>query len=250
MTTKPVAIQLYTLRERLAADFDGTLARIAGIGYAGVEPFGVPADLDAQAARIHALGLAVPSVHIPPPADAASREAALRIAAAYDTRRIVCSIMPEGFASPAKIARTRDALNAMGRFAADNGLTLAYHNHWWEFEPVEGQIPFDVMRRELDPSIIFEVDIYWAQVGRRDPAALLADLGERAPLLHVKDGPADGPQSAMVALGGGAVDIRGAVAAGAADWLIVELDKCDGDMLEAVECSYAYLVDEGLGHGR
>jgi sugar phosphate isomerase/epimerase len=250
MTAKPVALQLYTLRARLAAEFDGTLDRIAAIGYAGVEPFGVPADLDSQAARIHSLGLAVPSAHIPPPQDAASREAALRIAAAYHTRYIVCSIMPEGFASPGEIARTCDALNAMGQFAADNGLTLGYHNHWWEFEPVAGQVPFAVLRRELDPSIIFEVDIYWAQVGGRDPAALLADLGPRAPLIHVKDGPADTPQSAMVALGDGAIDVPGAVNAGAADWLIIELDKCDGDMLEAVERSFTYLTDKGLGHGR
>jgi sugar phosphate isomerase/epimerase len=247
--TKPIALQLYTLRARLAADFDGTLGRIAAIGYAGVEPFGVPADLDSQASRIHALGLAVPSVHIPPPVDATSQATALRIAAAYDTRHIVCSIMPEGFAMPYGIARTCDTLNGMAHFAADNGLTLGYHNHWWEFEPVAGQIPFDTLRRELDPSIIFEVDIYWAQVGGQDPATLLADLGERAPLLHVKDGPADTPQSAMVALGDGSVDVPGAVAAGAAGWLIVELDKCDGDMLAAVERSYDYLVEEGLGHG-
>jgi sugar phosphate isomerase/epimerase len=248
--TKPIALQLYTVRERLAADYGGALARVTDIGYAGVEPFGVPADLDTAAARIHALGLDVPSVHIPPPQDAAAQETALRIAAAYDTRRIVCGMSPDGFASPDAIARTCDALNAMGRFAAENGLALGYHNHWWEFGPVDGQIPFDVMRRELDPSIIFEVDIYWAQVGGQDPVALIADLGDRAPLLHVKDGPADNTGSAMVALGGGAVDVPGAVAAGAADWLIVELAKCDGDMLEAVERSYHYLVDEELGHGR
>lgn len=248
--SKPTALQLYTVRALLADDYDGTLRRIAEFGYAGVEPFGTPADLDAQAARIHALELAVPSVHIPPPADAAAQETALRITAAYDTQRIVCSIMPEGFAMPYAVARTCDTLNAMGQFAADHGLTLGYHNHWWEFEPVGGQVPFDVMRRELDPSIIFEVDIYWAQVGGRDPAALLADLGGRAPLLHVKDGPADGPESAMVALGDGVVDVPEAVAAGAADWLIVELDQCDTDMLAAVERSFAYLTSEGLGHGR
>jgi len=54
----------------------------------------------------------------------------------------------------------------------------------------------------------------------------------------------------MVALGDGAIDVPGALAAGAADWLIVELDKCDGDMLEAVERSFTYLTDKGLGHGR
>jgi sugar phosphate isomerase/epimerase len=103
----------------------------------------------------------------------------------------------------------------------------------------------------LDPQTVAEVDIYWAEVGGVDPAALVAELGARAALLHVKDGPADDPRSGMVAVGDGVIDIAGVIgAAPAARWHIVELDRCDGDMAEAVQRSCEYLVREGLSTGR
>ncbi|MGD8857238.1 MAG: sugar phosphate isomerase/epimerase, partial [Chloroflexota bacterium] len=70
---------------------------------------------------------------------------------------------------------------------------------------------------------------------------------------HIKDGPAGPDTSAdMVAVGDGNVDYPPIIAAadGSAEWLIVELDRCAGDMMTAVERSYRYLVGEGLGHGR
>ena len=75
-------------------------------------------------------------------------------------------------------------------------------------------------------------------------------LGSRAPLLHVKDGPCQ-IEAPMTALGEGVVDIPGVVAAGAesTDWLIVELDRCATDMLEAVRKSYQYLIEKGLAPG-
>ena len=80
-------------------------------------------------------------------------------------------------------------------------------------------------------------------------AALLTELGARAPLLHVKDGPAKQGEP-MVAVGSGSLDIQGIVRAGSAEWLIVELDECATDMFEAVEASIRYLEDSGLGVGR
>ena len=80
---------------------------------------------------------------------------------------------------------------------------------------------------------------------------VVADLGSRARLLHMKDGPADEPKSAMTAAGAGAVDLAGiAAAADHAAWHIVELDRCETDMFDAVEESYRYLVGEGISKGR
>jgi sugar phosphate isomerase/epimerase len=78
-------------------------------------------------------------------------------------------------------------------------------------------------------------------------------FGQRAPLLHVKDGPAGPDTDAdMVAVGDGQVDYPAIIAAaeGTAEWLIVELDRCATDMMTAVERSYHYLVGEGLAHGK
>jgi len=251
MNPRPLAVQLYTVRELLAQDYASTLRQIADIGYAGVEPFGDPANLRDQAALIADLELAVPSAHVSFPSTDEARKAALRSADAYGTKRIVASVMPDGWATPDEIDRTIDAINRASAFAQENGLEFAYHNHWWEYESVEGILPYKLLLDRADPALRFEIDIYWVQTGGADPARVIAEHGERVPLLHVKDGPADSGQSDMVAVGAGVVDIRAAVEAAAhADWLIVELDRCATDMMTAVAESYAYLTGEGLAHGR
>jgi sugar phosphate isomerase/epimerase len=108
----------------------------------------------------------------------------------------------------------------------------------------------DMMLEDLDPDVFLEVDVYWVQTARQDPVQVIRRLGSRAPLLHIKDGPCQ-IEEPMTALGEGVVDIPGVVAAGAAstEWLIVELDRCATDMLEAVRKSYQYLVGKGLARG-
>jgi sugar phosphate isomerase/epimerase len=84
-----------------------------------------------------------------------------------------------------------------------------------------------------------------------DPAEVVRGLGARAPLLHLKDGPADSRTSDMTALGTGAMDLAAIVDAGKphTEWLIVELDRCATDMMEAVVESYQYLTKAGLARG-
>jgi len=247
----PIGLQLYTLREALAEDFNRVIERVAAIGYAGIEPFGTPDNPDKLAAQYHALGLQISSAHLPL-LEGDNIAKTLAIAEAFGLERIVSMLFPDDFKTLDDVKRTCDRVNAAGRVAAEHGLTLAYHNHWWEFEPVEGQSPFPMMLQMLDPAIVFEVDVYWVQVAGFDPVEVVRDLGHRAPLLHIKDGPAETPPQSMVAVGEGAVDIPGVVQAGAGstEWLIVELDRCATDMMEAVEKSFNYLAGEGFGRGR
>jgi len=96
-----------------------------------------------------------------------------------------------------------------------------------------------------------DFDLQSFQTFLGSPEQLVTDLGSRVGLLHVKDGPADEPPSSMVAVGDGAVDVPGVLAASpSAQWHIVELDRCDTDMFDAVERSYDYLVGHGLSRGR
>ena len=129
-------------------------------------------------------------------------------------------------------------------------MKLGYHNHWFEFVQVDGRSAFDLFLEALDPRIVLEIDIYWAQTGGVDPAALVKELGPRVPLLHVKDGPCT-EADAMVAVGDGRVDVPGVLGANdAVEWHIVELDRCDTDMWGAVERSYEYLTGNGLSEGK
>jgi sugar phosphate isomerase/epimerase len=246
----PIAIQLYSVREQLQRDFDGVVRRIADMGYAGVEPFGVPDNLAEAAALYKTLGLAVPSAHVPMPVgeDAAK---VLRIAEAYGLERIISGRGPDSFETLDGVKRACDEFNQAAAFAAENGLTFGMHNHWWEFLQIDGRYVYHIIQELIDPAIFFQIDVYWVQVAGVDPAGVVAEIGARAPMLHIKDSPAV-KEEPMTAVGDGAVDIPGVVAAGAGntEWLVVEIDRCATDMVEAVAKSYDYLVKEGLGHGR
>ncbi len=102
------------------------------------------------------------------------------------------------------------------------------------------------------PDVFSQLDVFWAAHAGADPVKITQQNRSRLPYLHLKDGPAKKGWP-MTAVGKGELNIPAIV--GAADpnvleWLVVELDACDTDMIEAVRDSYNYLVSTGLGHGR
>lgn len=250
--TTPIALQLYSLREVHAEPFPALMKRVAGMGYAGVEPtFNLPGITLAEAASLFRdLGLEVPSAHVPLPIGE-DRNRVLDFMAALDCQWLVSGKGPDSFETMSLIRQTCDLFNQAHAAAAEHGLVFGIHNHWWEFQKVEGRYVYHVMLEHLDPAIVFQVDTYWVQTAGLDPAQVVKELGSRAQLLHMKDGPAirDKPQ---VAVGQGVLDVPAIVRAseGAAEWLVVEMDHCATDMLEAVEASLRFLVGEGLARGR
>jgi sugar phosphate isomerase/epimerase len=251
--TKPIALQLYTVREQMAHDFAGTIRRIAAVGYAGVETAGFPEGTNPAAAKrlFDELALVVCAAHAPLPLGDQKQEALDRVMTLGCTRLVCAWLPPEEYKSVDSIRRVCDRLNEAAVVAAEHGLSLVVHNHWFEFEPVENTRPYKLWLQYLHPAIEIELDTYWAQVGGVNPVAALAELGSRATLLHVKDGPADTPKSDMTAVGQGTLDYEAIIPAGqSVEWLIVELDRCATDMLTAVQDSYTYLIDKGLAHGK
>jgi sugar phosphate isomerase/epimerase len=248
----PVALQLYSLRELLNTGYAVGIRKVAEIGFAGVETAGFPGTTPQAAAQLfQELGLTVCSAHSPLPLGDKQAEV-LDTMAALGCTRLICAWRPqELFASLDGIRRVCDELNEANVVALANGLTLSYHNHWAECTLVNGRLAYEVMLDQLAPDILFEVDTYWAKTAGVDPARMVRQLGNRAPLLHIKDGPCvmDAP---MTAVGDGVVDVPGIVAAGAGatEWLIVEIDRCATDMLEAVAKSYRFMVGKGLAHGK
>ncbi len=244
--TPNIALQLYTVREALAQDFEATIRQVASLGYPAVETAGFPGTTPRDAARLfRSLGLTVSSVHVPLPLGEKLTEA-LDLIETLEVPRAVCAwFPPERFASVEAIRAAAADLNQAAEVFARHDVAFHYHNHWFELWPVEGRPGLLHLLDHLDPTVLLEIDIYWVQTGGGDPASLLASLGPRAPLLHVKDGPAV-VEAPMTALGEGVIDIPAALAASSADWLIVELDRCATDMFEAVSKSYRYL--SGLAH--
>ncbi|NWG15933.1 MAG: sugar phosphate isomerase/epimerase [Chloroflexi bacterium] len=248
----PLALQLYTLRDSLAVDFAGGIRRVAEAGYLGVETAGFKGTTVQEAVRLfQEHGLEVVSAHSALPLDDQKNEV-LDTMAALGCKRLVCPwLPPEEFVSRDSIRRACDRLNQADAVARENSLTLLYHNHWFEPAPVDGTPAYQIMIEYLEPTVLFEIDTYWVKVGGLDPAAVVRELGSRAPLLHIKDGPAVDKDQPMVAVGAGALDWPSVIEAAVhADWLIVELDRCATDMWEAVVQSYHYLTGKGYARGR
>jgi sugar phosphate isomerase/epimerase len=249
--TIPIALQLYTIRDLLAQDYEGTIRKIADMGYIGVETANMFGGPPAVATKLFSeLGLTVTSAHSLLPLGDQKQEIIDTMGALNCKRLLLPWQPPELFQSVDGIKRVCDSLNEASAVAKANGFQVGYHNHWFEYEQMEDRIPADVMLEYLDPDVFLEVDVYWVQTAGQNPVEVVRRLGSRAPLLHIKDGPCQ-IEAPMTALGEGIVDIPSVVAAGAgsAEWLIVELDQCATDMMEAVSKSYQYLIGKGLAHG-
>jgi sugar phosphate isomerase/epimerase len=247
MTANPPAVQLYSVREQLAAGSRlDVLRSLAGFGYGAVEPYDVATDPEGLRDDLAEAGLAACSVH----AYALGEDAPTYLAGARTIGAgtvIVPSADPERFADADSIGALARELSEGAVRAADYGLRFGYHNHWFELESViSGKTGLEILADALDENVILEVDTYWVAVGGQDVPRLLARLGDRVRYLHVKDGPVtrDDP---MTAVGQGRMPVADILAAAPqAEWHVVELDRCATDMLTAVRESLEWLATQGL----
>lgn len=248
----PIGIQLYTLRAQIAEDFEPVVRRVAEIGYAGVEFGGTYGESPAAARKLcDELGLQIASMHTPTPM-MENLTLAIDTAGVLGVKRAVCAwLPPERFATIDTIRAACDELNTANQIFRGNNLELHYHNHWAECNLLDDKYVYQHMLDMLEPTVGFEVDTYWAKTAGVDPVAMLTEIGKRAPLVHIKDGPAKMDED-MTAVGDGTLDWTAISQAtqGTADWWLVELDRCATDMMQAVEKSYQYITERGFAHGR
>lgn len=239
----PIALQLYSVRDDFAADLEGTIARVAGLGYDGVEPFGLtPATAGRTRRACDAHGLKIVSVHAAAPVGDRADEV-LAIADALGCPSVVAGAGLHECQTLAGVQRCCERFAGAHETLRGHGLRLGLHNHWWEYEPVEGVYPYRLLLERLPSEVFFEVDVYWVQTAAIDPIEVLREMTGRARLLHVKDGPAL-VGAPMVPAGQGTLDIAGIVGANAAnsEALIVEFDECDTPIWEAVAASREYVA--------
>lgn len=186
----PLGLQLYTVRDLMAEDVPATLALVAGIGYREVEFAGYfdvpPADLLRMLADA---GLSAPSAHIGYQQLAAGADAVIEHAAAVGHDFVVLPAVPEDRrGSLDDYRRHAENFNRWAEAAAAAGLKFGYHNHSYEFEKVEGEIPYDLLLAETDPDrVLMELDLAWARGGNADALAYFEAWPGRFPLCHIKD---------------------------------------------------------------
>jgi sugar phosphate isomerase/epimerase len=242
--SNPVALQLWTIRDAMSSDPDRALRRVKEAGFSAVElaplPPGLTPERIAECLARH--GLAVVSIHgdLPTPSNIGPWE---RLALACRCAKIIWHGWPRDprFDSLAGVRDLASACNEAGALARDHGLEFGMHNHWWEFEPVEGVLPIRRLHESLHPDVFWQLDIYWARTAGVEPSEVIRELIPRIRSLHLKDGPAVHGEP-MTALGRGAVDLPRILRAltTPADW-VIELDECATDPLDAAREGLAYL---------
>lgn len=235
-----IALQLYTLRDLTKSDYEGVVRKVAAMGYAGVETAGFDGTTVPAAVKLFKeLGLTVVGAHSPFPIGDQKNEI-LDISAAFGCKYMVCPhIGPKDTENMDALKNLCGRINEACANAKERGMALAVHNHWWEYHLLDGKLAADWMVEMVDPSVLFELDTYWIKVAGVDPAERVRQIGKRAPLIHIKDGPGI-REAAQTAIGAGVMDFAPILKAGGAntEWWIMEADRVDGDALEAVRQSF------------
>jgi sugar phosphate isomerase/epimerase len=211
-----VGIQLYTVRDLMKQDFEGTLAHVAQIGYREVEFAGY---FDHTPEQVRAIlgknGLESPSCHVGYDNTADDKwHATLETVKAVGHQYVVCAWIPEESRKTADDwKRTCDRFNKAGLAAQAAGVQFAYHNHSFEFEPLaDKSLPYDLLLAGTDPKLVqLEVDLFWITFGGADPVAYFMKYPGRYPMVHVKDmktkpTPDAKPEQVMADVGQGSIN--------------------------------------------
>jgi sugar phosphate isomerase/epimerase len=249
MAKLPFALQLYSVRDALAADFEGTLARVKEIGYDHVEL----ADLagrspESYLAALEAAGLQVVSCHVPYETCQESLDQAVAQCQVLGVSwAVIPWLDPEANRSVEDWSARAQEMAAFGQAFREAGLTLCYHNHHVELEAVGDTTPFDVLFSTASAADLkIELDVGWAHYGGADTLALMHAHAGRIPLLHVKDVKQryEGEEPVTTELGNGATPFGPLLKAAGevgVEWLIVEQDESARDALESARMNAAYM---------
>jgi sugar phosphate isomerase/epimerase len=241
---KSYGAQLYTIRLALEQDFEGSLCRIAKIGYREVEFAGLyghdPSDVRALLDRYQ---LDAVATHVDWRQLRDDPEMAIRDAKSLGAKYLVLAWLPSEERQTIEQWRWWVAqLNKVGKTAAAEDVVLLYHAHDFEYRAIGGVRPIDLLLEQLDPRFVnFEMDVYWTIKGGGDPIALLRQYPGRFPLAHLKD--MQRTSTDMADVGDGRIDFPSIFAsAGKRDFLhkFVERDEAS-EPFETLRRSIEYI---------
>jgi sugar phosphate isomerase/epimerase len=185
-----VGLQLYTVRDLMKADFDGTIAKVAAIGYKEVEFAGYFGRTGQQVrAACDKNGLEPVSTHVQYDELDDKFPSVIETSKTIGLKYIVCPWIPEDLRKSPDIWKQAAAkFNHCGEQSKKAGLQFAYHNHWFEFLPVDGKLPYDALLKECDGNLVkMEMDLCWITAAGGDPLKYFNAYPGRFPLVHVKD---------------------------------------------------------------
>lgn len=242
-----IGLQLYTVRKELEKDFAGTLAKVAAIGYREVEFAGYFTQSPKDAKKIlDTNDLAAPSAHISLRDIRENLDKAIEAASITGHKYLICGYLPaEERKAPDDYKKLAALFNTAGEKCQKAGIKFGYHNHDFEFVAIESVIPYDVLLKETDASLVkMELDLYWIAKAGRDPLKYFAENPNRFDLLHVKDMDAT-PKKDFTEVGRGVINFAEIFAqakkAGIKHYF-VEQDKTPASPFDSIQISYDYLT--------
>ena len=249
---KVIGLQLYTVRDKIQQDLKTTLEKLAKIGYNSVEAAGYNATdgtfygmaPKAFVELLNGLGMPLTSSHTTFELDLA--EKVIADAAGAGAKYIIYPYLSDQFRTNLDGWKaTAEKFNKMGEIANKNGIRFGYHNHAFEFEKMEDQIPFDLLLTQTDPSLVtFEMDTYWVVRGGHQPVDYFKKYPGRFELLHIKD-MVKTEDMFFAPVGSGRMDFASIFAekkTAGMKYFYVEQDSFkDLDPMESVEMSFNYL---------
>jgi sugar phosphate isomerase/epimerase len=257
---KSIGVQIYTLRDLLKEDYLPVFEQLAKLGFKEIEAFPGKGHFWGKTSKTFAedaskFGLKVVSTHIPlglPKGNDQSNLATLvnqfdKFAGEYAKAGgnfIVCPYFDKSLRTSLEGYKLLAAeLNKAGKICNKEGIQFCYHNHEFEFQAVEGKIPYDYLLEYTDKSDVkMELDLYWATKAGVDVKNLIEKNQGRFPLLHVKD--MGEPNDTTVEVGSGKIDFKAIFKLekmGGFQHYFVEQDHCPGNPLESVGKSISYL---------
>jgi sugar phosphate isomerase/epimerase len=245
---KNIGLQLYTLRDELGKDLEGVLQKVAGIGYKEVETFGysegkffgkTPGEFRTI---LSGLGLSSPSGHYMPNNLKQDWSQAVEHAAQLGQKYMMCAFLfPQDRQTIDDYKKLCDTLNQAGEVSRKAGIQFGYHNHDFEFQTLDGEIPYNVMLKGTDPNLVkMELDLYWAAHAGKDPVELFKQNPGRFPLVHLKD-MAKTPEREFAEVGTGSINFQRILDArkiAGIQHYFVEQDVCKNPPLTAIATSY------------
>ena len=242
MSKIPVALQLYTVRDQLLNDFPGVVRKVAAMGYAGVEFAGTGNLSAAEMSDIlQETGLKAAGSHIGLDMFQNQLDEIIAYNKAIGNIYLGIPALPREYRSIEALHKAASLMNEIGATLKEEGLILYYHNHNFEFMPVDGVMGMDILLGETDPELVkFEVDVYWVTHAGADPTAFITANAGRLPMIHLKDMIGEGDERTFAEVGEGYIDFEPIFQASEAQdavWYIVEQDRGNRPSLESAQIS-------------
>ncbi len=193
-----VGIQLYTIRDAMAADVPGSLKKVSDLGYKFVELadysdgkfYGyTPSEFKKM---VNDLGMEAISSHTAVESGVVTTESAQKMADAHAELGVKYCVQPWINDEDRNIETYKRMIadwNKVGQIMKDTGIQFGYHNHNFEFKETDGLVPYyDIFMKEMDADLItMELDLYWATKAGQDPVEMFNRYPGRFQLWHVKD---------------------------------------------------------------